>query len=114
MIDMIRLFSDDAAAERWFYKQRWPEGLCCPRCGDTNVQEKTTHPTMPHRCRGCRKFFSVRTGTPMEASNLGFQAWALAIYLLTTYCAPEPVSAAAAAAASRSRARAPERMFVMP
>ena len=78
------MFPDDAAAERWFYKQRWPEDLCCPRCGDVNVQKKTTHPTMPHRCRGCRKFFSVRTGTCMEGSNLGFQVWALAIYLLTT------------------------------
>ena len=84
LVEVIRMFPDDAAAERWFYKQRWPEDLYCPRCGDVNVQKKTTHPTMPHRCRGCRKFFSVRTGTPMEASNLGFQVWALAIYLLTT------------------------------
>lgn len=85
LIEMIRMFPDDEAAERWFYAQRWPDGLCCPRCGDTNVQQKTTHPTMPHRCRGCRKFFSVRTGTPMEASNLGLQVWALAIYLLCTH-----------------------------
>ncbi len=34
--------------------------------------------------RACRKRFSVRTGTTMEASNLGYQTWAIAIYLLTT------------------------------
>ena len=41
---------------------------------------------MTHRCKanGCRKRFSVRTGTVMEASNLGYQDWAIAIYLLTT------------------------------
>ena len=31
-----------------------------------------------------RKFFSVRTGTAMQNSNLGFQVWVLASYLLST------------------------------
>ena len=39
---------------------------------------------MPYRCRDCRKRFSVKTGTVMEGSNLGYQTWALASYLLTT------------------------------
>ena len=39
---------------------------------------------MPYRCRDCRKFFSVRTGTVMQSSKLGYQTWALAIYLLNT------------------------------
>ncbi len=33
----------------------------------------------------CRNFLSVRTGTPVEASNPGLQVWALAIYLLCTH-----------------------------
>ena len=41
---------------------------------------------MPFKCRekGCRKRFSVRTGTVMEASNIGYQSWAIAICLLMT------------------------------
>ena len=41
---------------------------------------------MPYRCRikDCRKPLSVRTGTVMESSKLGFQVWAIAIYLMTT------------------------------
>ena len=39
---------------------------------------------MPYRCRACRKRFSVRSKTVMAESNLGFQVWVLAIYLLTT------------------------------
>ena len=41
---------------------------------------------MPYRCRerDCRKRFSVRTATVMEASNLGFQIWAITIYLMST------------------------------
>ena len=37
---------------------------------------------MVHRCRDCRKLFSVKIGTIMESSNLGYQVWALAMYLL--------------------------------
>ncbi len=82
---LIRMFPDDATAEQWFTEQRWPEGPYCPHCGSTNVLSGAAHATMPYRCRakGCRKRFSVRTGTCMEASNLGFQTWAVAVYLTT-------------------------------
>ena len=53
-------------------------------CGSANVQIGTTHPSMSYRCRNCRKFFSVKTGTVMHRSKLGCQTWAIAIYLLNT------------------------------
>ena len=63
---------------------RWPNGIACFYCGSLNVQTGAAHKTMPMRCRDCRKRFSVRTGTTMQGSNLGYQTWAVAIYLLTT------------------------------
>ena len=41
---------------------------------------------MPYRCRrnGCRKFFSVKVGTVMQDSKLGYQEWAIAVYLFNT------------------------------
>ncbi len=84
LIDAIRLFPDDAAAEAWFTCIRWPEGPSCPHCGSENVQSGAKHKTMPYRCRTCRKRFSLKTGTVMEASNLGYQVWAMALYLLLT------------------------------
>ncbi len=84
LVELTRMFPDDAAAEKWFSEVRWPEGPECPKCGSMNVQEKTAHPTMPHRCRSCPKYFSVKTGTVMHRSNLGYQTWAFAIYLMTT------------------------------
>ena len=39
---------------------------------------------MPYRCRDCGKRFSVRVGTVMQSSKLGYQTWLLATYLLTT------------------------------
>lgn len=84
LTDLIRMFPDDAAAERFFADERWPNGVACPKCGSLSVQTGAKHATMPYRCRDCRKRFSVKTGTVMEGSNLGFQTWALAAYLLTT------------------------------
>ncbi len=88
--EFFRQFPDDDVAETWFIAHRWPEGIRCPRCGSGNVQLGTKHRTMPFRCRtskkkgGCGKPFSTKTGTFMEASNLGYQDWLYAIYLVAT------------------------------
>ena len=37
--------------------------------------------TLPYRCRDCRKYFSVKTGSAMEASNVPLRKWVIAIYL---------------------------------
>ena len=84
LVQLTRMFPTDEKAEQWFIKTRWPDGITCPHCESNNIQEKTTHPTMPFRCRKCRKFFSVKTKTVMQTSNLGYQIWAFAIYILTT------------------------------
>ena len=80
------MFPDDAAAEAWFVEQRWPEGPHCPHCGSVNVQSGAAHKTMSYRCRErqCAKRFSVKTKTVMDSSNLGYRAWAFAIYLMNT------------------------------
>ena len=39
---------------------------------------------MPYRCKDCRKYFSVRKGMVMQSSKLGYQKWAIAIYLVAT------------------------------
>ena len=84
LVELIQMFPDDYAAERWFVKQRWPDGVYCPACGSTNIQERPTRLPQPYRCRDCRKDFSVKLGTLMQGSNLGFQKWVIAIYIVTT------------------------------
>ena len=87
IIDIFKMFPDDAAAEQWFIEVRWPDGIHCPHCGSTKVQTDAKHKTMPFRCKDykvCGKRFSVKTKTVMESSNLGYQVWAIATYLLTT------------------------------
>ena len=87
--EFYRMFPDDAAAEKWFIDHRWHGGIRCPRCGSSSVQTNTAHKTMAFRCRknkagGCGKTFSVKTGTFMERSNIGYQDWLFALYLVVT------------------------------
>ncbi len=42
------------------------------------------HKTIPFRCRDCKKYFSVKTGTAMEFSNIPLRKWAWAVYLELT------------------------------
>ena len=81
---LMRMFPDDERARAWFEKQIWPQGAHCPHCGSFHIQHPTKHRSMTHRCRDCRKDFSLKTGTLMEGSKLGYQKWAIAIYLAMT------------------------------
>ena len=42
---IMRMFPDNATAERWFIQQRWPDGVCCHDCGSVNVQTGCKQPS---------------------------------------------------------------------
>ncbi len=84
VIELLKMFPDDAAAEKWFEAQRWPEGRFCPDCGSTDTVPVASRKPMPHRCRSCRGHFSVKKGTVMQSSKIGLQKWVIAIYMMTT------------------------------
>ena len=86
LIQLMDLFPDEEAARKWFAEGRWPEGPHCPHCGSFNVQSNIKHRSMTHRCRDCedKPMFSMKTGTIMEGSKLGYRVWAIAIYLVAT------------------------------
>ena len=37
LAELFRRFPDNAAAEAWFVKSRWPNGIACHHCGSINV-----------------------------------------------------------------------------
>lgn len=83
---LMAMFPDGDAARKWLESELWPDGPYCPHCGTFNVQVVRKHPTMTHRCRDCAKrpYFSLKTGTVMRSTKLGYQDWAIAIYMLST------------------------------
>lgn len=84
LFELQKMFPDEDAAREWFEGILWPEGVRdCPRCGSDNTYA-CSHAKMPYRCRDCRKYFSVKTGTLMAGSPLPLRKWLYAIYLDTT------------------------------
>lgn len=84
LVELFQMFPADEAAQTWLEEQRWGGEPWCPHCGSFNVR-RNNHKSMPWRCteRVCRKRFSVRSGTPLQGSPLGYQIWVITIYLLT-------------------------------
>ena len=85
-VQVMDLFPDDDAAREWIESQVWPDGPHCPKCGSLNIHTPIKHRSMTHRCRDCagRYQFSLKTGTAMQGTKLGYRVWAIAIYLLST------------------------------
>ena len=84
--EFFKMFPDDKAAEDWFTRRRWPNGVACPKCGSLNVQIGTCRKNLPYRCREkeCGKQFSLKYGTFMECSKIGYKDWLFAMYLIST------------------------------
>lgn len=85
LIELAEMFPNEEAATEWFEAWHWPDGeIACMRCGSLNAYRVKSGKPMPYRCRDCRKYFSLKTGTAMEASNIPLKKWAWAIYLELT------------------------------
>ena len=85
LIELSEMFPDEDSAVRWFEETRWPEGRHCPKCGCVDTADVPNRKPMPHWCRGCKAYFSVRTGTAIQDSRLPLRKWVFAIYLYVTH-----------------------------
>ena len=84
VIELADIFPDEQSAVEWFEKVRWPNGRHCGHCGSTETSEVPNAKPMPYWCKGCRSYFSVRTGTNIEKSRLPLRKWVFATYLFVT------------------------------
>ena len=83
IVELMNMFPSEAAATAWFESIIWKDGRHCPKCGSLRTRE-ASHAKMPYWCSDCRSYFSVKTGTAMQASKIPMRKWAIAIYLCLT------------------------------
>ena len=84
LAQLVKLFPTQEAATKWFEEVTWAGGRCCGYCGSVNTYATKSGKPLPYRCRDCKKYFTVRTGTVMARSHISLQNWAFAIYLEVT------------------------------
>ena len=82
------IYHDDSAARKHLESLLWPDGPNCPRCGVmgdriTKLKGKSTRPGV-HKCKDCRKPFTVTVATVMERSKIPLCKWVLAAQLMAS------------------------------
>ena len=82
--ELLQQIPDEETATAFFEMWRWGETPTCPHCGSDAISAIANGKPMPHRCRDCRKYFSVRTGTVLAEGKVPLLKWVMAIYSLHT------------------------------
>jgi transposase-like protein len=80
------LFPDEDACAAYLVARRWPEGVCCPRCGNLGVYELKTR-KWHWQCEQCAPDgyrFSHIVGTIFENTNKPLKDWFRVIHLMLT------------------------------
>jgi len=81
------LFPDDDACKLYLQERRWPDEVCCPRCGNETVYPAANRP-FHWQCQQCTPGggyrFSVLVGTIFENTNIGLRDWFRVIYMMMT------------------------------
>ena len=81
LVEAVRYFSDPSVALNFFVKIRWPEQVCCPHCGSTNVHFLANQLRWKCGENHPRRQFTVKIGTMMEESPMTLDKWAVAFWL---------------------------------
>ncbi|MCA8980627.1 MAG: IS1595 family transposase [Planctomycetes bacterium] len=87
ILEALRIAAnDDAEALRFLEARRWGDAPACPLCGDLDVYQMADAKTGERnkdgrwRCRGCKRMYTVRTGTVMAESRLPLRVWCYAFW----------------------------------
>ena len=76
----------EAAATTLLEHWRWGTTPICPHCRFERTDSIPSGKPMPHRCRDCRRHFSVKTGTIMHGSKLPLTAWLIGSWYVQQGC----------------------------
>lgn len=75
-------FNTEKKAVKFFEATRWPGGRYCPVCGNIDTCQHKSREFYYH-CRACRKQFSCKTNTIMQASPIHVRTWLYAMYKIS-------------------------------
>jgi transposase-like protein len=80
LIEAISFYADEENCQQTMMAIRFPNGVCCPRCGDMNVTRLSRRTVW--KCNGCKRQFTMKVGTIFEDSALSFSKWLPAVWML--------------------------------
>ena len=81
LLEFEHRFSTDEACRSYLLRVRWPEGFCCPRCGNNRAWQ--TARGLLH-CTECDRETSVTAGTLLEDTRKPLHMWFHAMWWMYT------------------------------
>jgi len=82
-LQFFNRFPDEKTAREHVERLRWGNEPCCVHCGGDRISNVKNEKPQPYRCKDCRKYFSVTTGTIFHGANIGLRDCLYAIYLFS-------------------------------
>jgi transposase-like protein len=82
--ELLDRFQTEDDCKEFLAARRWPDGIHCPRCGNTKVWVVKSRP-FHWLCKGCNKNgyrFSVITGTIFENTKYPLREWFKVAFLM--------------------------------
>lgn len=76
---------DDEACLRYLVARRWPDGIHCPRCGNTDLYDASSYKPFHWQCRECNEQgyrFSAIAGTIFEDTKKPLRDWFRVAHLM--------------------------------
>ena len=82
IINFLKKYKDDYTCKLDFEKKRFANGFNCIYCQNTTIYKLSCR-LFNYKCKCCKKTFSLLKGTIFENTNMSFQKWYLAMFLVT-------------------------------
>src|SRR5260221_3525393 len=86
VVQFEKEFPHENACKQYLLLNRWPKGVCCPRCQNEKVWELESRP-FHWVCKNCAPEgyrFSVLVGTIFENTNKPLREWFRVMHLMLT------------------------------
>lgn len=88
VFEFLQKFPNEDECEKYILAARFPTGVYCPFCSNHRVYRLEAQKRF--KCGGCRKQFSVRTGSVLAESKVPLQKWLMTAWIMTSH--PKGVS----------------------
>jgi transposase-like protein len=73
--ELMATFPNNESCKRFLVERRWPDGVKCPKCGNTATYALKTRP-FHWLCKVCKNYrFSVISGTIFENTKYPLKTW---------------------------------------
>jgi len=81
ILEFEQRFATEDACREYLFQLRWPDGFCCPRCGNKEVWMMKRG---QYWCRQCNYQASVTAGTIFQDSRKSLRLWFRAIWYVVS------------------------------